>query len=135
MAANTHVSPKLRGYPKLAAYMGAHSETAIFRRFNHLNMLNLLSLQSELMDLEVHLQNIRTEDETSDDPLRMLHAVDFYEMRQSKRDGNGLQWQIMLDIRRKLQEYSTAVSLHTYNMQTVAECIARRSTPPSLPSG
>lgn len=93
--------------------MGSHPETAIFRRFDHLNMLNLLSLQAELMDLEVHLQNIRGEDEISGDPSRTLHAVSFYEMRQSKSEGGDLQWQILMDIRAKLQEYSTAFSLCT----------------------
>lgn len=105
--------PELRGYPKLATFMSFHPDTAIFRRFDHLNMMNLLSLQAELMDLEVHLQNIRSEDETSGDPLRMLHAVNFHEMRQSKKEGDDLQWRILLDIRAKLQEYSTAFNMYT----------------------
>ena len=51
-------APKPRGYPRLAALMGSYQETAIFRRFGKLNMLNLLSLQAELTDLEVQLENI-----------------------------------------------------------------------------
>ena len=114
MAANMYpaCSPKPRGYPKLASLMGHHPETAIFRRFDHLNMLNLLSLQAELTNLEVHLQSIRNEDETSGDPLRMLHAVDFYEMQQSRQEGDDLQWRTMLAIRAKLQEYSTTLNLY-----------------------
>ena len=118
MAANMYSAspPKPRGYPKLASLMGYHPETAIFRRFDHLNMLNLLSLQAELTHLEVRLQDIRSEDETSGDPLRMLHAVDFYEMRQPRREGHDLQWRLILELRAKLQEYSTIfvlrISLH-----------------------
>ena len=110
MPASTYptMAPKPRGYPKLATLMEHHSETAIFRRFDNLNMLNLLSLQAELTDLELQLQHIRQEDETSDDPLRMLHAIDFWELRQSRTAGDDLQWQVMVNIRQKLQEYSTA---------------------------
>lgn len=105
-AMQTATEPKLRGYPKLASLMGHHTETAIFRRFSQLNMLNLLSLQAELTDLELHLRHIRQEDEISDDPLRMLHTIDFWELRQSREAGDDLQWQTLLNIRQKLQEYS-----------------------------
>lgn len=107
-AMQTATGPKQRGYPKLASLMGHHTETAIFRRFGQLNMLNLLSLQAELTDLELQLQYIRQEDQASDDPLRMLHTIDFWELRPSRKAGDDLQWQTLLNIRRKLQEYSTA---------------------------
>jgi len=107
-AMQTATGPKPQGYPKLASLMGQHTETAIFRRFGQLNMFNLLSLQAELTDLELQLQHIRQEDETSDDPLRMLHTVDFWELRQSRKAGDDLQWQTLLNIREKLQEYSIA---------------------------
>ena len=109
-------APKLRGYPKLATLMGHHPETAIFRRFNHLNMLNLLSLQAELTDLELQLQHVRQEDETSGDPLRMLHSIDFWELRQSRKAGDDLQWHVLLDIRQKLQEYSTSLQTTYMNV-------------------
>ena len=99
-------APKPRGYPKLAELMGTHYETAIFRRFRELNMLNLLSLQAELTDLEIQLQNIRGEDELSEDPIRELYAVDFHEMIQQREEGDDLQWRMLLRIRGKLQEYS-----------------------------
>ena len=104
------MEPKPRGYAKLAKLMSSHYETAIFRRFGELNMVNLLSLQAELMDLEIQLQNIQADDELSDHPTRMQHAVDFYEMRERKEDeGDDLQWRMLLRIREKLQEYSIAL--------------------------
>ena len=113
MAGNMHPTPvPERGYPKLAALMGAYHDTTIFRRFGKLNMLNLLSLQAELTDLEVKFENIRREDEDSGDDVRMLYAVDFREMRDHANDANNLQWQILLDIRAKLQEYSITWQLH-----------------------
>ena len=52
-----------RGYPRVADMMASHSETAIFRRFRSLNLLNLLALQSELQDLETRLSEVRERDE------------------------------------------------------------------------
>ena len=91
--------------------MGHHPETAIFRRFDHLNMLNLLSLQAELTDLELQLQHIRQEDEMSEDPLRQLQSTDFWELRQSRKAGDDLQWKALINMREKLQEYSTAFKI------------------------
>ena len=86
--------------------MGTHNETAIFRRFGELNMLNLLSLQAELTDLEIELQNIRDADEVAEDPARNLYAIDFHEMRKRGDERDDQQWQMLLRIREKLQEYS-----------------------------
>ena len=55
--------PQPRGYPKVADMMASHSETAIFRRFRSLNLLNLLALQSELQELETRLSEVRERDE------------------------------------------------------------------------
>lgn len=55
MAANTShaaASTQKRGYQKLALFMASRKETAIFARFTKLNLLNLMSLQAELMELE-----------------------------------------------------------------------------------
>lgn len=38
-------------YLRLAAFMGSDQDVAIFRRFETLNLLSLLSLQSEVMGL------------------------------------------------------------------------------------
>jgi len=41
-----------RGYPRLADLMGKEKDIAIFRRFDDLNILSLLSLQAEIVQLE-----------------------------------------------------------------------------------
>lgn len=74
-------------------------------------MLNLLSLQAELIDLEVQLENIIKEDETSEDTDRMLHTIDFRELRAHAKEGDDLHWQMLLEIRAKLQEYSITLRL------------------------
>jgi len=41
---------QLHGYHRLAGMMGKSDELAIFRRFNDMNMLSLLSLQAEILE-------------------------------------------------------------------------------------
>ena len=127
-------SPKPRGYPKLAALMGSHQETAIFRRFGTLNMLNLLSLQAELTDLEVQLHDIIKRDETSGDSDRMLYAISFRELRAHAKDGDDLHWQTLLDMRAKLQEYSITLRLHMRSRTVNIDINTRCSHPPSRAS-
>lgn len=96
----------LDGYPKLARLMSLSSETAIFRRFGELNMLNLLRLQAELHDLEHQLQEIRDEDSQSNDPIRASYVTDFRLMRDWRETGDSLQYDLLVSIGEKLQEYS-----------------------------
>ena len=103
---NPTLPTKPKGYHKLAALMGPNTEVAIFRRFGALNTLNLLGLQSELVDLEAQLSDISREDDTSDDPNRATYSERFWVLRESLEDGDDLQWQTQLNIRRKLLEYS-----------------------------
>lgn len=95
-----------KGYPKLAALMGPNLDVAIFRRFGALNMLNLMSLQAELVDLEAQLSDVMHEDASSDDPKRKLYSERFSILQRSLEDGDGVQWQMQLNIRNKLTEYS-----------------------------
>ncbi|KAK4183289.1 hypothetical protein QBC35DRAFT_535841 [Podospora australis] len=48
-----------RGYPRLAALMSSEKDVAILRRFDRANILCLLSLQSEVMELEKEFQQER----------------------------------------------------------------------------
>jgi hypothetical protein len=98
---------KPQGYHKLAALVGPNFEIAIFRRFSSLNMLNLLSLQAELVDLEVELKDVVLEDEHSDDPERRHFSVDFWKLRRASDHESNLQCQVLLRIRNKLNEYSS----------------------------
>lgn len=124
-------TPQKRGYHKLASFMASENESAIFRRFTRLNLLNLMSLQAELMELEEDLDIAWDHDEVKRQSKNF--AKDFNALRKARKramaSSNGesvreqsgqleqleppepleqleSQWQIMLDIRKKLKEYS-----------------------------
>lgn len=94
------------GYEKLARLMSLFPETAIFRRFQALNTTNLLRLQAELQDMEHELAEIRIEDSHSGDPVCSGYVRDFRTMRDWKESGDSLQYDLLIDIGKKLQEYS-----------------------------
>ena len=102
----TSEKQELVGYPKLAKLMSDASETAIFRSFKELNMMNLLRLQAELHDMEHQLQDIRDEDAQSGDPVRVSYALDFRSMRDWKETGDSLQYDLLESIGAKLEQYS-----------------------------
>lgn len=87
--------------------MGSSRRMSIFRRFGDLTMLNLLTLQAELSNLEfeyrgVHLYN--NEDEKgilSTSVAKLMDSGDY-------------QWELALQIREKLKEYRMCSSLQLY---------------------
>ena len=92
----------MEGYHKIAMLM-AHINLFIFRKFSRLNALNLLYLQAELIHLEKDLNDIAERDEQAGLPH---YAKDWLSLSESERDGNSEQWQKMLEVRKKLREYS-----------------------------
>ncbi|CZR51277.1 uncharacterized protein PAC_01152 [Phialocephala subalpina] len=95
------------GYAKIATLMSHHSELAIFRRFNKLNLQNLLYLQAELTHLEDELNCLAERDK--DDPNRRFHSKDWWSLAVSSNEedeSSGEQWEKVLDIREKLKEYN-----------------------------
>jgi hypothetical protein len=97
------------------------SEISLFRKFGDLNMLNLLSLQAELMNLHFKLKWACEEEMNQiDEPdskfemadLPALSGFNFEKLMKSERDANGeettyfFQWELILEIRAKLKEYS-----------------------------
>lgn len=95
-----------RGYHRLADLMGQYTEAAIFRRFSSANILNLLSLQSELIDLQVEFRDICVEDDMSTDLDERQFSTWFHKLRNSKTGAKNLQYQKLGEIRGKLAEYS-----------------------------
>lgn len=93
------------GYPKLAALIGASPEIAIFRRFGNLNVQNLLYLQAELTELEGEYNDTAFEDFNSADAERQSFSKQWWALSQAT-GGNRLQWEKMLVIRSKLEQYS-----------------------------
>jgi hypothetical protein len=97
--------------------MTSQDDTAMFRRFTKLNMLNLMSLQAELMDLETQFSDVWDSDESN--AQNKAFSVNFNLLRKAQRplspvdesddeskDRSELQWQILMTIRTKLNEYS-----------------------------
>ena len=111
----------------MALMMGKSNELAIFRRFNDLNMLSLLSLQGEILDLRQEFHDICEDDEspeeggdiegvetggqslggqTNDDYPSRHFAKSFQKLLQSKDSPNNWQYHKLMEIRRKMAEYS-----------------------------
>ena len=93
-------------YSRLAAAMGKHQEMAQFRLFSSLNAKNLLYMQSELMHLECELASIAMEDRYSGDAEKASFHVSAFDLKESLGTSKGLQWEKVLQIRKKLKAYS-----------------------------
>jgi hypothetical protein len=98
---------KLKGYPRLAGLMANSTNLMIFRRFNNLNIFNLLSLQAELVDLEEQLKDRWEDDDTSPDESEQQHSNFFKLLREpTDTQENKEQWKLLLKIREVLSKYS-----------------------------
>lgn len=98
----------MEGYAQIGDRMSSHPEFAIFRRFSALNAQNLLYLQAELLDLETRLREIERSNSESDNETRKWYARDWYSLSNASDDdgGNPQQWELFLEIRQKLEQYS-----------------------------
>ncbi|OHE91159.1 hypothetical protein CORC01_13535 [Colletotrichum orchidophilum] len=94
-----------RGYGNLANLFARSPEVAIFRKFGYLSMMNLLRLQSELQELEQQLEDTREEDRNSTDPIRREYESSFRTMKQYAEDSDSIQYELLIEIRKKLEEY------------------------------
>ncbi|KAF3004794.1 hypothetical protein E8E13_002928 [Curvularia kusanoi] len=86
----TNMAEPSKGYHRLADLMAKYTEAAIFRRFNDLNMMSLLSLQAELVDMQAQLREMWAEDDESHDAVEKQFST-YFQMRA------------------KLQEYHAAI--------------------------
>jgi hypothetical protein len=94
----------MEGYNKVAALMSTYPEFAILRSFRTLNMQNLLYLQAEITHLEAELRRRTVENIASGKSPDYQH--DWWSLAHGHEDGNGMQWDIMLEIGEKLEKYS-----------------------------
>lgn len=94
------------GYYRLAELMNSSPDTTIFRRFNQLNLMNLLGLQAELIDLQRQWKNLYTDPEIQADfdEEEKLFAVNFQKLLASE-DSRHLT--VLKRTREVLKEYST----------------------------
>lgn len=95
----------LKGYPRLANLVGLYPRMAIFRRFSRLNAQNLLYMQAELAQMEYELDLVAGEDSQNDSPNVQSFQTCVHHMKKAQGP-DSLQWQMVLDIRQRLGEYS-----------------------------
>jgi hypothetical protein len=95
---------EMEGYEKIAGLMARHHDLAILRRFNTLNMKDLLYRQAELVHLESELYCIAEGDQGI--PDRTFYARDWCSLAESEDDDKKRQWLKMLQIQEKLKAYS-----------------------------
>ncbi|KAF2164741.1 hypothetical protein M409DRAFT_25134 [Zasmidium cellare ATCC 36951] len=93
------------GYHQLADLMGPYAEAAIFRRFGPLAMLSLLSLQAELVELDAEFRKICQEDDQSVNEADKNFSKYFRALRRSEEGGTAHQYEKLMEIRSKLNEY------------------------------
>jgi hypothetical protein len=98
----------MEGYAKVAQLMSTHPEFAILRRFQALNMQNLLYMQAEVTHLEAELRSQAEEDTQSGQ--KPDHAHDWWSLSQEQDVSSTRQWDIVLELREKLEKYSTSLS-------------------------
>ena len=95
---------QIKGYPKLARMLSIFPEAAVFRRFGNLGMLNLLSLQAELIDIETRLGDTWEDDDTSSVSEVREYTSDFYRLHRSKQPFDD-QLELLNESRQKLGRY------------------------------
>ncbi|KAK4164680.1 hypothetical protein QBC43DRAFT_317330 [Cladorrhinum sp. PSN259] len=98
------------GYPKLAAVMSSEKDIAILHRFDQSNMLSLLSLQSEIMELE---KDLRLEIGV-DASQGLAYAVNF----KLSRDKGSMQYEKIKELRKTLKEYNELV-IQAYQLNAI----------------
>lgn len=94
------------GYPKLAAKFEVLPEASSYRRFGALNAQNLLYYQAELTYLEEKLQRQQKKDNNDRTGPGASYAKNWYWLKHSEEDGNGVQLELVMQIRILLKEYS-----------------------------
>ncbi|KUJ19875.1 uncharacterized protein LY89DRAFT_772492 [Mollisia scopiformis] len=107
----------MKGYAKLGWLMGNRPETAILRCFSSLSVQKLLYLQAELTSLEQDLRRFAAEDDVSSYGNREDYSTNWRALKASvaenAEDGkSGQQWETMLAISEKLEEYQIALLRH-----------------------
>lgn len=94
----------MEGYHKLARFMGQYDDCAIFKKFYHLNMQNLLYYQGEIINLREEFNELAERDLKEAD--RSYHHRNWRSLSWSTNTEAMEQWEKWLEIREKLKEYS-----------------------------
>lgn len=104
------------GYLKLANFM-VHRNHVIIKQFRELAIRNILYLQAELCDLQYDLADQSQQDANSQDEKIQRYDREWCHLRYAA-SGGARQWQLVLQARKTLQEYSMSRPhpLLIYNM-------------------
>jgi hypothetical protein len=99
--------PNMEGYSKIARLMALYPEFGILRGFKQLNFQNLLYLQAEITHLEDELRDCVAEDNGRRD--RPYNSTDWWSLSHppEEQEDDHEQWDKVLEIRKKLEKYST----------------------------
>lgn len=68
-------------YHRLARIMARENNLAIFRRFDEINLLQLMALQAEIVELKSRFEASCQQD----DAAGLMHSKSFHELRRSQR--------------------------------------------------
>jgi len=99
----------MAGYPQIVSLMSQHEELAILRKFGNLSIQNLLFMQAELMHLEEKLTRIAAKED--DGSSSSLKYRDWWTLSRPNENGGNEHWEIVMDIRTKLEKYREYESL------------------------
>ncbi|KAK8008770.1 hypothetical protein PG991_011321 [Apiospora marii] len=96
----------MKGYAKIASFMGEQPEAAMVRRFADINLQNILYLQAEIVGLEKELRRIEADNDAHED----IH-LDWYSLAHTEVTADGgeeakKQWEKFTMLRNRLKEYS-----------------------------
>ncbi|KAL8858580.1 MAG: hypothetical protein Q9178_004874 [Gyalolechia marmorata] len=96
-------------YQKLAGMMANHGEVAIFRRFDKLNLKNLLYMQAELILLEAELHQMELDEKSAVNSSKPAYPFSVDNLREAACSGKVTQWTKYQEVQSKLQAYNGAV--------------------------
>lgn len=99
------------GYHRLATLMTKDQRIAIFRRFDFVNLLGLLSLQAEIAELEADFRYQARADKTSRDPEEEMFS-EWFQLLRKAQNGQSAQYEKLKTLRTKMKEYSTWQMIH-----------------------
>uniref|UniRef100_L2FEW3 DUF6594 domain-containing protein n=1 Tax=Colletotrichum fructicola (strain Nara gc5) TaxID=1213859 RepID=L2FEW3_COLFN len=85
--------------------MAKENEVAIFRRFDHLNFLSLLSLQSEIIQLEVELRIVSRVDDDEAQRGLSIDTSQYAKNFKILRESGSSQYTLLEKLRGRLREY------------------------------
>lgn len=104
----------MANYQRLASMVAAHSEAAIFRRFDALHVKSLLYMQAEIDLLDNELRLIESEEASLANAQGPTHPFSVYELKESATRKKVSQWTKYQEIQSRLESYSMLYGLKTH---------------------